>query len=370
MTQEDRWDFFIAYAPADRAAAEELYDLLSPPFRVLLDHRSLPPGDPSLGATGADRDGRLPAGRRRAAVTLLLVRGGTDGAYQQWAGPAGAVEPSHAEDGRHLVVPILLDETATAADLPHGMPFEQAVPVTATGGLRQVAERLRSTLRHRLALPPDELLRRYQERTTVERAVRLVPRDGFDPAGRLGLETRKYVFVGDYEEQRHRTLREILSNLWIGDAFEQVDNSNGPWLALTIELGELNRRKMDLLPATWKAAFRILSDPTRAGCFEATDEERTLLGLPPRNYYSDDQQAWYSSCTTRERRYTPWGPDYFIREVLGISWLCFTGTGITQGARRSSGLPSRVFFVRNLPLHGIDYRIQDLGVPDDGVVLD
>ncbi|MGX7672021.1 toll/interleukin-1 receptor domain-containing protein [Plantactinospora sp. DSM 117369] len=362
MTREDRWDFFIAYATADRAAAEELYDLLSPPFRVFLDQRSLLPGD--------DWDSRLPAAQRSAAVTLVLISGGTDRAYYQREEIAQAVELSRREDGLHRVVPILLDESAGAAHLPYGLRLKQAVPVTDAGGLRQVAERLRDTLRHCLALSPDELLRRYEERTVVERAVRLVPRDGFDPTGQLGLSTRKYVFVGDYEEQRHRTLRQILANLWIGDAFEQVDNSNGPWLALTFDLGELNRRKMDLLPATWKAAFRILSDPSRAGCFEATDEERTLLGRPPRNYYSDDQQAWYSSCTIRERRYTPWGTDYFIREVLGISWLCFTGTGITQGTRRSTGLPSRVFFVRNLPLRSIDYQIQDLGVPDDDTVLE
>ncbi|MEQ4299847.1 toll/interleukin-1 receptor domain-containing protein [Plantactinospora sp. B6F1] len=362
MTREDRWDFFIEYAPADRAAAEELYDLLSPPFRVFLDHRSLPPGD--------DRGDRLPAARRGTAITLMLISDATDRAYHQREEVAEAVELSRRENGAHRVVPILLNGSAGGGHLPFGLRLGQALPVTAAGGLPEVAGRLRETFRHRLAMPADELLRRYEERTVVERAVRLVPRDGFDPAGQLGLGTRKYVFVGDHDEQRHRTLRQILANLWIGDAFEQVENSNGPWLALTFELGERNRRRMDLLPATWKAAFRILSDPARAACFAATDEERALLGRPPRNYYSGDQQAWYASCTIRERRYTPWGPDYFIREVLGISWLCFTGTGITQGTGQSTGLPSRVFFVRNLPLRGIDYQVQDLGVPDDDIVLD
>ncbi|MFY1670104.1 toll/interleukin-1 receptor domain-containing protein [Plantactinospora sp. WMMB334] len=362
MTREDRWDFFIAYANPDRAAAEELYGLLRPHFRVFLDRRSLPPAD--------GNGNRLPDVQRQAAITLVLLSAGPDRAYAEREEIVRAIEVSRRENGLRRVVPILLDGADGTGRLPYGLRLEEAVRVTDPGGLAQVAERLRHSLRHRLALPAAELLRRYEERTTVERAVRLVPRDGFDPTGHLGLSSRKYVFVGDYEEQRHRTLRQILGNLWIGDAFEHVDNSNGPWLALTFELGEVNRRKMDLLPATWKAAFRILSDPTRAACFEATDEERTLLGRPPRNYYSDDQQAWYASCTTRERRYTPRGTDYFIREVLGISWLCFTGTGITQGARQSSGLPSRIFFVRNLPLHSIDHQVQDLGVPDDGIVLD
>lgn len=362
MTSEDRWDFFIAYAGPDQATAEALYDLLSPPLRVFLDRRSLLPGD--------DWDRQLSGAQRRAAITLVLISSGADSAYYQRAEIAQAVDLSRREDGLHRVVPILLDEPADGLQLPDGLRLKQAISVAEAGGMAQVAGRLRSTLRHRLTMPPAELRRRYDDRTVVDRAVRLVPRDGFDPAGQLGLASRKYVFVGDYEEQRHRTLRQVLSNLWIGDAFERIDNSDGPWLALTFELGEVNRQKMDLLPATWKAAFRILSDPTRAACFEATDEERTLLGRPPRNYYSDDQQAWYSSCTTRERRYTPWGPDYFIREVLGISWLCFNGTGITQGYRTSSGLPSRVFFVRNLPLHSVDYQVQDLGAPDDDLILD
>ena len=205
----------------------------------------------------------------------------------------------------------------------------------------------------------------------MDRAVRLIPKEGFDRCGQLGLASRKYVFVGDYAEQRHRTLRQILSNLWIGDAFEEVDNSNIGWLALTFELGELNRRKMDLMPATWKAAFRILSDPRRAACFIATGEELTKLGRPPRDYYSSDQRFWYSRCSTQERQ-SKSGPHYFLHDALGISWLCFSGTGITEQpfAQDSGGIPSRVFFVKNLPLSSISYHIEELGTPDDDIVLD
>lgn len=52
------------------------------------------------------------------------------------------------------------------------------------------------------------------------------PEADYDPNDRLGNSERKYVFVGDYDEQRYRTSRQILSNLWIGDAFERVENSN------------------------------------------------------------------------------------------------------------------------------------------------
>ena len=75
---------------------------------------------------------------------------------------------------------------------------------------------------------------------------------------------------GDYDEQRNRTARQILSNLGVGDSFERIDNSNVEWIALAFDIGELNAHKLDLKPATWKAAFRLLSDPKRIGCFQAS----------------------------------------------------------------------------------------------------
>ncbi|MET9627676.1 toll/interleukin-1 receptor domain-containing protein [Lentzea sp. NPDC006480] len=358
MAHDERWDFFIAYASADRVAANELYDLLSPPFRVFLDSRALLPGD--------DWGRRLPAAQSLSSVTLVLISSRTGDAVYQVEEIATAIELARRAGDLHRVVPILLDEREGEAELPYGLRGKQSISVTEAGGLAGVATRLKTTLRQRMAMSADEIQRRYEDRTAVERAVRLVPRDGFDRDGRLGSPERDYVFVGDHDEQRHRTLRQILSNLWIGDAFERVENSNEPWLALTFDVGELNRRKLDLMPGTWKAAFRILSDPRRAARFEATPEELARLGRPPRDYYSADQLRWYHSCND----YSPQRPARFLREALGIEWLCFGGNGITERAPATDGIPSRVFFVRNLPLPGITYRVQDLGVPDDGVVLD
>lgn len=360
---EDRWDFFIAYASSDRAAAESLYDLLSPPFRVFLDRRSLLPGE--------DWNSRISAAHNQTAVTLVLISSGTDSAYYQQEEIAAAIDLSRHAGSPHQVVPIFLDGLAEDSRLPYGLRLKQGISVPEAGSMAQVAQRLKTTLQQGLAMSAVEIQSRYQARAPVDQAVRLVPREDLDRNGLLGLASRKYVFVGDYDEQRHRALRQILSNLWIGDAFERVANSSVGWQALIFELGELNRRKMDLMPATWKAAFRILSDPRRAASFAATDEELARLGRPPRDYYSDDQSSWYSSCTTSERRHTPLGVDYFLNEVLGISWLCFNGRGITEGAPsgKSDGIPSRVFFVRNLPLSSITYRVEDLGTPDDNIVL-
>lgn len=364
MVREDRWDFFIAYASSDRAAAEALYDLLSPPFRVFLDRRILLPGE--------DWNNRIPAAHNQSAVTLVLVSSSTGSAYYQQEEIAAAIDSSRHASTSHLVVPIFLDGVAEGSRLPYGLRQKQGISVPEAGGLAQAAQRLKTTLQQRLAMSAEEIRSRYDSRAPLDRAVRLIPQGDLDRDGLLGLASRKYVFLGDYEEQRHRTLRQILSNLWIGDAFERVANSNIGWLALVFELGELNRRKMDLMPATWKAAFRILSDPRRAACFTATDEELARLGRPPRDYYSGDQNFWYSRCTTSERRHTQWGTDYFLREVLGISWLCFTGTGITEAPlpRNSDRIPSRVFFVRNLPLSGISYDTRDLGTPGDDITLD
>ncbi|MER5267456.1 toll/interleukin-1 receptor domain-containing protein [Actinosynnema sp. NPDC002837] len=363
---EDRWDFFIAYAGPDREAAATLHDLLSPLFRVFLDHRSLLPGD--------DWGARLSAAQGRAAVTLVLISPRTDAAYYQREEIARALDLARREDGHeddrghgaHRVVPILLDEPGLTVDLPYGLRLKHGISVAESGGLTGVADRLTSALRSRLAMSAAEIRRRHVARAAVRRAVRLVPTASFDRDGRLGLPARAYVFIGDHDEQRHRTLRQVLSNLLIGDAFDRVENSDVPWTALTFEVGDLNRRKLDLMPGTWKAAFRILSDPRRAARFTATAEELAALGRPPRDYYSPDQSRWYGSCTTGERRYTPHGADHFLYDVLGIDDLCFDGSGITP----STGTPSRVFFVRNVPLSTITYRVRHLGRPGDDVVLD
>ncbi|MFE9747809.1 toll/interleukin-1 receptor domain-containing protein [Saccharothrix saharensis] len=355
---DDRWDFFIAYASPDRRAAETLHDLLSPVFRVFLDRRSLLPGD--------DWARRLSAAQGGAAVTLVLISPRTDAAYYQREEIARALDLARREDDPHRVVPVLLDAPGDPVDLPYGLRLKHGVSVTDAGGLSGVADLLKSTLRPWLAMSTAEIRSRHLHRAPVRRAVRLVPSRSFDRDGRLGPPVRAYVFVGDHDEQRHRTLRQVLSNLWIGDAFERVENSDVPWTALTFELGELNQRKLDLMPATWKAVFRILSDPERAARFTADADELARLGPPPRDYYSPDQAYWYNRCTAGERRYPDLTSHHFLRHVLGLDWFCFSGDGITA----STETPSRVFLVRNVPLDTITYRVQHLGAPDDDIHLD
>lgn len=214
-----------------------------------------------------------------------------------------------------------------------------------------------------------QIHKRYEDRIPVEYAIRLMPKEDFQENGLLGKEERKYVFVADYVEQRYRPLRQILANLWVGDAFDRVASSNVEWIAIIFEVGELNRRKLDLMPATWKAVFRILSDPKRLGCITMSEEERIQMGSPPRDYYDGDQAYWYTRLTKPDRKY--FDPTHsLIRSYFGISWLCFQGGGITYPTGQSSTVSSRVFFVKNVPLSILNYRVQELGLPNDGIFLE
>jgi len=132
-------------------------------------------------------------------------------------------------------------------------------------------------------------------------------RESFAPDGLFGAARRENVFVGDYDDQRYRTPREVLS------------------------------------------------DPRRAARFTPTGEELARLGRPPRDYHADDQDWWYSRCATSERRWGDHGE--LVGEVLGIDWTCFAGTGMTERPAQSTGIPSRVYFVKNLPLSSITYQI-------------
>ena len=365
MTQESySWHFFLAHAGADKKAAEALYGSLTPYFKVFLDSHCLLPGD--------DWDQELAKAQGQSLITLVLVSSNTESAYYQREEIAAAIDMARRDKDRHRVIPIFLDDQVEmTVDVPYGLRLKHALSVPDAGGIANVAERLRESLQSKLAMPASEIEKRYIEQVLVEQAVRIIPKQDYRADGLLGRKESKYVFIGDYVEQRYRTLRQILSNLWIGDAFERVSESNLEWIAIVFEIGELNYRKLDLKPATWKAAFRILSDPKRLGCFEATAEEMMKMGRPPRNYYSKDQDYWYSKLTISERRSTELGIDFYITSYLGIDWLCFRGEGITynKGNMGSSTVPSRIFFVKNLPLSAIHFSIRDLGMLDDEIVL-
>lgn len=287
-----------------------------------------------------------------------------------------ALERHRRGDAR--VIPIILSSVAGWKEVFIGS-FQlgnlQAVPKDGkpikmwsdrNEAFQTIAEELRAVIRELdLPLSPSHIQQRYLNRELVRYALRLIPKQDFREDSLLGKPERKYVFVGDYAEQRGRSLGQILSNLWMGDAFDRVSNANTEWVAIVFEVGERHYRKLDLVPATWKAVFRILSDPKRLNCMEASEEEWLHMGYHPRDYYSDDQGYWRERLITKE----PY-PNSLIQTYFGIDWGCFNGEGLTCSRYLNSPtIPSRLFLVKNVLVANTNHWIQELGVPSDKTLL-
>jgi hypothetical protein len=275
----------------------------------------------------------------------------------------------------------------------------QGLTLENADGLRQLYARLADVLgleipaksfedlAHEIACPmlAKSIRERYKAQTPVRYGLRLVPSQEFRKDGRLGPEERRYVFIGDYAEQCGRSLRQILSNLWMGEAFDQVSNANLAWTAVIFEIGDLNRRRLDLMPGTWKAIFRILSSKKRMPLIRASGEEKARLGSRGRDYYEGDQEYWFDRITSR-KAYEIEGkeivsPYDMLKRYFGYDDNCFDLTGGTGIAADIDGtephslfsnetrIPSRLFLVKNAAVESINCRVQELGHVDDKNVL-
>lgn len=355
---EKQLDFFIAHAGADSGTAESLYERLASNFHVFLYSRSLLPGD--------DWDLALAAAQSRSRITVVLISSKTTTAYYQREEIAAAIALARDDVQSHRVIPVFIDDNAREnSAVPYGLRLKHSISVSSFGGLEGVAQHLTRALAPTLAMSSSKILRRYESRNVVEIGLRLVPTDEFQSSLSLGASRKSYVFIGDYEEQRFRTLYEMLANLLIGDSFEQLTNSNVLWSAIRFTIGNSNYRKLDIFPATWKAAFRILSDPARLARFQPTNEEVEKLGRGAiRDYMSNDQDYWYGRLTVGDRRYINNVPDSLLKVDLGINNTCFNGDGLTRGT-----IPSRIFLVKNTPVSTFDSRVIPMGFPADGNIL-
>ncbi|HEU4451734.1 MAG TPA: toll/interleukin-1 receptor domain-containing protein [Longimicrobium sp.] len=109
-----RWDLFIAYARADGAEAEALYDLLASELNVFLDSRSLQPGD--------DWPRVLPAALRASPITVVLVSPRVDMAYYANEEIAIAIDLARRYPDRYRVVPVVVeDPDEQRSFLPFGL---------------------------------------------------------------------------------------------------------------------------------------------------------------------------------------------------------------------------------------------------------
>ena len=351
---------FISYSSTDRALARRVAEILrTKGVSVWLDEGELGPGDalgPKLASAIHDID---------MFVVILTA----DAVASNWVNHELGIALTRMVEENVQLVPLRFDETEIPASL-RGLIWGDG---RSEQGLISALNLALKAHGHELPMSRGTIERRFTSRASLDYAVRLLPSQDFRHDGRLGADEREYVFVGDYAEQAGRSLRQILSNLWIGDAFDPVQTSNLKWTAILFEVGEVNRRKLDLMPGTWKAVFRILTAKNRLNLFDATDEENAQLGAPPRDYYAGDQNYWYSRITSNERRQSGIGrgealyPDTVLRTMLGLDFLCFDGSGRTSGDSRP--VPSRVFLLKNSYMENLNYRSQDLGHIDEGIIL-
>jgi hypothetical protein len=350
---EKQWDFFIAYDGADSGIAESLYERLASNFHVFLDTRSLLPGD--------DRDLALATAQSRSRITVVLISSNTTTAYYKEISAAIALARDDVQN--HRVIPVFIDDNAREnSAIPSGLRRRHSILISSSGGLEGAAQHLTRALAPTLAMSSTQILRRHENRSVVEVGLRLVPTNEFQCSLSLGASRKSYSIIADYEEQKFRTLRQILDNLLIGDSFEMQHSSNVHWSAIRFTIGNSNYRKLDLFPATWKAAFRILSDPARLARFQPTGEEIEKMGRHRRDYMSNDQNYWHDRLMHPPER----GDlnNAFLREDLGISNLCFDGNGLTTGTIRS-----RIFIVKNVPVSTLDSHVIPMDFPADGKIL-
>jgi hypothetical protein len=130
-----RWDFFIAHAGADKAAAEQVYEFLKPSAHVFLDSRCLELGD--------DWDQKLADAQRSALVTIVLISSHTEEAYYQREEIAAAIALARGNEQAHRVVPVYLDQSVTASNaVPYGLRLKHGLTVSNELGLDGVASRL------------------------------------------------------------------------------------------------------------------------------------------------------------------------------------------------------------------------------------
>ena len=361
---------FISYSSRDREVARRVAEMVRVlGFKIWMDEGALAPGQP-IAAELADAVAQV------QVFIIILTKNSIESG---WVQNELNLALARMVEGAVHVVPLVFDDCKIPIALAH---LKWGDCRTTEGLVRSINLALANNA-DGIPLRPETIQRRYEERSPVHYAIRLVPSGALEKTGLLGRKERRYVFVGDYVEQCGRSLRQILSNLWAGDAYDKVANSNEMWTALVFEVGDSNVRKLDLLPATWKSMFRIVSDPKRLKLITITEEERGMLGRPPRDYYTPDQPYWYDKLFTPRIWRTSNKTDpaaiqqvaiqRILERLCGFSWWCFDGSGITQQGSRSSlasdSVASRLFLVKNLSITDLNCRMQELGHVDEGRLL-
>jgi hypothetical protein len=135
MSEDLKYEFFIAHAGIDKAQAEELYQLLDPKVRTFLDSRCILPGD--------DWDTEIAKAQRRSLVTVVLISKNTPTAHYQREEIAAAIAYARENPETHSVVPVFLDSASRlSGTVPYGLRIKHGFTVTSEFTLTTVAKEL------------------------------------------------------------------------------------------------------------------------------------------------------------------------------------------------------------------------------------
>jgi len=217
----------------------------------------------------------------------------------------------------------------------------------------------------RLPLKYSEIKKRYMEHLQPAFCARVIRTKDLINGRSLGPTERTYVSVADYFEQSGRSLREILENLFIGKYLDGLLCPDDEFSIVVFEAGRLYEKKLDLLPGTWKAIYRILTDRQRLGIADPRPELRAEMGFPPRDYWTGNHDEWHERVRIEvQENGHPTFDDYkrFLELTFGIIHYDFTGDG-----RGPNG--SRILFVKNLKLDELRCWRVDLGRVNAGNML-
>jgi len=130
-----KWDFFLAYAPADAKIAKRLYKRLSPHARVFLDIKSL--------ELGQDRDWALARAQNESLVIVVLVSETTDDAYYQREEIAAAIQLARSKEKEHRVVPVFLyGPPGDVSNIPYGLRLKHGLVLSKQVGIVEATHSL------------------------------------------------------------------------------------------------------------------------------------------------------------------------------------------------------------------------------------
>lgn len=137
------WEFFLAHAGPDQAAAERLYDLLIPHARVFLSSKSLSLGDLW--------DEALPRAQQSSLITVVLISPNTGRAWYQREEILAALDLAKRSGQR--VVPVFLGGATREEDVPYGLRRLQSARITTETDLKKLAQDLLALVAKQAPIP-------------------------------------------------------------------------------------------------------------------------------------------------------------------------------------------------------------------------